>query len=86
MTKKQNTLVFMLISTLANILMTCVLIALFGLIAIFFLKDKALEILPFVLIAAIIVEFLIYQQIIKIVFVKFKLEEKLDPLFSRKRR
>ena len=76
----------MIVSTVANLAATFILIALFCGLLILFLKDEAFKFLPVALIAAIIVEFVLYQKIIKILFVKLKLDEKLDPLFSKKRR
>lgn len=84
MTKKQNTIVFLIISTLANILLTLILLIALSLLAIAVLKDKTPAALPVVFIAALGLGILIYHKVLGIIIKKWNLEDKLDPLFVRK--
>jgi len=82
MTKKQTTLVFLLVATLANIVLILALLVLFTVLGGLILKEKTGTALPFLFTAAIIAGIFIYRKAIKFIIKKFKLEEKMDPLFS----
>lgn len=86
MTKKQNTLVFIIAATIFNILLTLVLLLLLTIGALLIFKEKISVILPFLFIFAIILGFILYQKITKIVIKKFNLEEKLDPIFTSRKK
>ncbi len=86
MTKKQNTVLFLVLGTLANIILTIILIVLFTLIGGLILKENIGMALPFIFILAIIVGMVIYQKVTKIVIRKYDLEEKMQPIFGSKRK
>lgn len=86
MTKKQNTLVFLLVATIANIVLILALLILFTIGGGFLFKEKIGTALPFLFIAAIIAGMMIYQKAVKFVVKKFNLEEKMDPLFRTRGR
>ncbi|WP_428770433.1 leader peptide processing enzyme [Treponema sp. HNW] len=81
MTKKQTTLVFLLVATLANIVLILALLILFTIGGGFLFKEKLGTALPFLFIAALVAGILIYQKAVKFIVKKFNLEEKMDPLF-----
>ena len=91
MSKKTNSVVFMLVATLVNLLL---MVAFFivgfvivGLLVAYIpsLADATgvMAILVFAL--AIFGSFFIYNKLVKWAMVRFNLEDKLDPLFSSKR-
>jgi len=86
MTKKQNTLVFILVGTVCNILLTLILIIIFTLVGGVILKENLGTALPFLFIAALILGMFLYQKIANFFIKKLKLEEKMDPIFSSKHR
>ena len=81
MTKKQTTLVFLLVATLANIVFILTLLILFTIGGGLLFKEKIATALPFLFIAAVITGMVIYQKVVKFIIKKFNLEEKMDPLF-----
>lgn len=90
MNKKANSLVFMLVATLVNI----ILLALFftiGLLVLNFIASRfpnsslVPALILIVFIGAIVLSFLVYSRLVKWATKKFDLEEKMDPLFSSKR-
>ncbi len=86
MTKKQNTILFLVLGTLANILVTIVLIVILTVIGGFFLKENLGIALPFIFILAVIGGMFIYQKAVKIIMKKFQLEDKMMPLFGSKKK
>lgn len=89
MTNKQRTVIFILAGTLVSVLITLILVVVFFLGTIYFLKDSPDNIgkvFPFIFLAAIVLGMFLYQKIVKFVITKFKLEDKLDPLFGPRRK
>lgn len=89
MTKKQRTLLFILGGTVVSVFITLLLVFLFFLGTIYFLKDSPEavgKVFPFIFISAVILGMIIYQKLVKFVIVKYNLEDKLDPLFASKRK
>ncbi|MGE4583974.1 MAG: leader peptide processing enzyme [Sphaerochaeta sp.] len=89
MSKKTNTLWFMLAATVVNILLMMILfIICFVLITRF--VDPNSSLIPLWLGLTFLVSiggsFFVYSRIIKWMNAKYKLEDKLDPLFNPKRR
>ncbi len=85
MTKNQTTILFLVLGTLANIVITIVLILVLTLLAGLLLKDNAGPVLPFIFVLAVIGGIFIYQKIMKKVMNKYKLEEKMNPGFGQKK-
>ena len=89
MSKKTNSLIFMLLATLLNLLLLIVFffvgMLLVGLYA-NYNPDSGIIPMLFVVVflVAIVGSFLIYSKIIKVVNKKFSLEDKLDPIFGKK--
>ncbi len=86
MTKMQNTILFLLLGTLANILLTIVIIVLLTIVGGLFLEERLGTILPFIFIIAVVASTLIYQKVVKIIIKKYKLEDKMVPLIKSKKR
>ncbi|MCK9548548.1 MAG: leader peptide processing enzyme [Sphaerochaeta sp.] len=89
MSKRTNTLLFMLAATVANILlMMIIFIICFVLLTRF--VDPESSLVPLYLGLTFLVSiggsFFLYSRIVKWLNVRFNLEEKLGPLFSKKRR
>ena len=90
MNKKANSLIFMLIATVVNLLLLMIFFIL-GFVILHFvisaMPDNAAVVqigVVFVFIAAIALSFFVYSKLVNFVTVKFSLEDKLDPLFVRK--
>ncbi len=86
MTKKQNTVLFILIGTLSNIVLTVLLIIVLTVLGGIVLQENLGAALPFIFIIAVIGGMIIYQKLTKIIVTKFNLEEKMMPLFGQKRK
>jgi Co/Zn/Cd efflux system component len=89
MSKKTNTLLFILGGTVFNVLIT--IICFFILLAIYsrFLypalpENSAAWILPVIFVASIAASFFIYRQAVKIISKKVNMEEHFDPIFGRR--
>ena len=88
MTKKQNTLIFMLCATLVNLLLIFGITALLLFICILLFKNNERflgQAVPFMLIFGIVISMIIYNKLAGWVIKKYKLEDKLDPIFTKKR-
>ncbi len=90
MSKKSNTAVFMLLATLLNLALLCVFFiigfVLVGLYANKYPESGLISILVLlVFIASIALSFLIYSKIVKWINNKYNLEDKLDPIFGKKK-
>ena len=94
MSKKGNSVAFMIIMTLVNLLLLFVCFVVFGVIIMFIMsKIPALQeaggiSMLFVLLwfgLSIGGSFLIYSKLVKWAIAKFDLENKLDPLFTPKK-
>ena len=93
MNKKTNTLLFILAGTVFNILITILsfvlLWVLAGLLIIPRLSQDSAAwgwLMPATFIAAIIISFLVYRLIIKILMKKVDMEKYFDPIFGRRKR
>lgn len=87
MTKKQNTFVFILVGTVVSIILTLVLGVVLFLITYMILKNDMelfAVIVPFTVVLALFLSIFIYQKLVMVVITKFHLEDKLDPLFTKK--
>ncbi|MFI3257709.1 MAG: leader peptide processing enzyme [Spirochaetales bacterium] len=84
MTKKQNTILFIVLGTVANIILTLVLITVAIILCSLIFKENAGTIIPFVFVVALIGGMFIYQKLANIVIKKFNLEEKMEPIFKSK--
>ena len=91
MSKKTNSVVFMLAATVVNLLLLIVFFIL-GFVIVGVLGSKFPELqsaAPFLILlvfgVAIFGSFFIYSRIVKWATAKFNLEDKLDPLFTPKR-
>ena len=89
MSKKTNTLLFILGGTVFNILIT--IICFFILLAIYsnllypaLPEDSAAWALPIIFVASIVASFFIYRQVVKIVSKKVDMEKHFDPIFGRR--
>ena len=90
MSKKTNTLLFILGGTVFNILVTIIcfiiLLAIYGNILSSMLPESAVAwILPVIFVVSIVASFLIYRLAIKIVMKKVDMEKYFDPIFGHRR-
>ena len=90
MSKKTNTILFIMGGTVFNILVTAVsffvLLLLFTRFLFPHLPDDSVGwMLPVIFIAAIITSFLIYRQLFKFIMKKVDMEKYFDPIFGRRR-
>jgi hypothetical protein len=90
MSKKTNTLLFILGATVFNILVT--IIAFMALLFFFTLvimprvpEDAAAWAIPVIFIGAIALSFVIYRVILKFVMKKVDIEKHFDPIFGRRK-
>lgn len=91
MTKKGNSFVFMLVATIVNILITVIIMFLgFVLVSYIATYTNNSPMIPLIMmvvfVLALLASFFIYSKLVRFVVVKFKLEDKLDPLLIKKRR
>ncbi len=89
MNKKANTVIFMLVGTLVNILLAIAFVVVLIVLAAF-AKDiigPAKDVfLPFIVFLGIFLAMMVYQKLSLWVIKRFNLEDKLDPLFVSRRR
>ena len=90
MSKKTNTLLFILGGTVFNILITIICFILFLLAYFKFLQPRLPEsatgiALPVIFVASIVVSFLIYRLAIKMIMKKVDMEKYFDPIFGPRR-
>ena len=84
-----NTVVFILVGTIVNVLLAVTFIGLlmFGVsLLVPIMGEKVGSLVPFAFIAGIILAMLVYQKLTKWVIDKFDMNDKLDPLFTSKKR
>lgn len=91
MNKKTNSIVFMLVATVVNIILTLVCMFLLFVIYAKFLApilpaDSAAWGVPIIFIAAIALSFIIYRAGIKLFSKKVDVEKHFDPLFGGRKR
>lgn len=95
MGKKINTLIFMVVATLVNVLLLGIFVVL-GLMLVAFLMNRFPSLqessmaIPLMLLAVFIIAtvlaFLIYNKLVKWVNKKFNLEDKLHPIFAPRKK
>ena len=90
MSKKTNTLLFILGGTVFNILITIICFIVFLLIYSRFLysvlpESSAAWFMPVIFVISIVASFLIYRFVIKIVMKKVNMEKYFDPIFGPRR-
>jgi uncharacterized membrane protein (DUF485 family) len=90
MSKKSNSLLFMLVATVVNIVLTliCMIILLvvyIKLIAPSLPQESASYGIPIIFVAAIVMSFFIYRAGVKIFAKKVDIEKNFDPLFGRRK-
>ena len=89
MTKKQNTLVFILCGTVVSIIITLVLAIFFFVLTYLCLQnneDLFSMVVPFTVVIALFLGMFLYQKLAMFVISHFTLEDKLDPLFKSKKK
>ena len=87
MTKKQNTIFFILFGTIANIIFSFFFIILFIAIGIkVFGPQNSTAVLGISFWAGMLLGMIVYRQLGEWVIFKFHLEDKLDPLFVKNRK
>ena len=91
MTKKTNTLIFILVGTVFNIIITISCFLSFLLIYSKFFYGRFAEgssawLLPAFFIGAIVASFFIYRLAIKLLMKKIDMEKYFDPIFGKRRR
>jgi len=89
MTNKQNTIVFIIVGTIVSVILTILIGgALILLSLLIFKNNQQAFMIAFAvsLIASMFLSMLVYQKLVIWVINKFKLGDKLDPLFVRKQK
>ena len=91
MSKKTNTVLFILGGTVFNILITVFCFIGFLVIYSKFLypilpENSAAWVMPVIFVASIVVSFLVYRMAIKILMKKVDMEKYFDPIFGRRPR
>ena len=89
MSKKTNTLLFILGGTVFNILITVLFFLVFMAIYIRFIypalpEDSAAWALPVIFVVSIAASFFVYRQAVKMVTKKLDMEKYFDPIFGRR--
>jgi len=90
MSKRTNTLIFILLATLFNVLITVfsfiILLVIYSKF-LFSLIPESMSpwIMPILFIASIVSSFLVYRLAMKIFMKKINVEKHFDPIFGRKR-
>jgi hypothetical protein len=90
LSRKTNTFLFILAGTVFNILITVLSFLTFVVIYTKFLYPKSSEnvvawILPVIFLASIIVSFLVYRLVIKIIIKKVDMNKHFDPIFGARK-
>jgi hypothetical protein len=85
MTKKQNTILFIILGTVANVIISMTLITVLLVAAMLIFKENSVYALPFLVIGGIVLGMFVYKKLTTLVVTKFNLTDKLDPLFIRNR-
>jgi len=85
MNKKMNTILFILIGTIVNVVL--VLFFAIGLLFLLgklepFLGEAIGTLIPLAFIGGVVLGLLVYQKLSKWIIIRFNLEDKLSPLFS----
>jgi ABC-type methionine transport system permease subunit len=89
MNKKANTVIFMVVGTLVNIILAIAFVVILIVLAAFakdIIGPAKSVFLPFIVFLGIFLAMMVYQKLSLWVIKKFNLEDKLDPLFVSRRR
>ena len=86
MTKKQNTLLFMLAGTVVSIIITVLLLIAILLICAKFFPNTISTMSPFIFTLSVLLGMLIYNKLVTFVVEKFNLEDKIEPLFKPRKK
>ena len=89
MNKKLNTVIFVIVGTLVNIILAIAFVVILVVLAGFardFIGPAKSVVLPFIVFLGIFLSMMLYQKLTMWVIKRFNLEDKLDPLFVSKRR
>ena len=89
MTKKQNTILFIIIGTIVSVLLTLLIGGALVLLSLLIFKnnpDAFTVAFGISLIASMFLSMLTYQKLVILVINKFNLGDKLDPLFVKKQK
>jgi len=87
--KKTNTIIFVIIGTIVNVILAIIFVVALLVITSWakdFIGNAKSAILPFIVFLGIFISMMVYQRLSAWVIKKFKLEDKLDPLFTSRRR
>jgi hypothetical protein len=90
MSKKSNTLIFILAATVFNVLITIIACLVLGIIYGWLLipllpEESAAWGFPIIFIAAIVISFVLYRVILKYIMKKVDMEKYFDPIFAPRR-
>lgn len=89
MTKKQNTIVFIIVGTLVSVILTILIGGILILLSLLLFKENQNAFMiafAVSLIGSMFLSMLVYQKLVYWVIKKFKLGDKLDPLFVKKQK
>jgi hypothetical protein len=89
MTKKQNTIVFIIVGTLVSVILTILIGGVLILLSLWLFKENQNAFMiafAVSLIGSMFLSMLIYQKLVYWVIKKYNLGDKLDPLFVRKQK
>lgn len=89
MTKKQNTIVFIIVGTLVSVILTILIGGVLILLSLLLFKENQNAFMiafAVSLIGSMFLSMLVYQKIVYWVIKKFNLGDKLDPLFVKKQK
>ena len=91
MNKKTNTALFILVATVANILLTIVSFAVLYLLYAVLLQprlsaESVIWCLALLFLAALLVSFLVYQALMKVFIKKVDVQKYFDPIFKARKR
>lgn len=85
MSKKTNTIIFVVVGTIVNVILSMIFAVAFSLLCLSILPEgfgATFSIVTFAFFGGAILGMFVYQKIANFVFVKFNLEDKLDPIFA----
>ncbi|MBO4726831.1 MAG: leader peptide processing enzyme [Spirochaetaceae bacterium] len=89
MTKKQNTIVFIIVGTLVSVILTILIGGILILLSLLLFKENQNAFMiafAVSLIGSMFLSMLVYQKLVYWVIKKFNLGDKLDPLFVKKQK
>lgn len=84
MTNKQRSVVFILCSTIFTIVLMLGIVLVLSVAVLLIFKESGVIGLPLVFMVAMFAGTLVSQKVMNFVIKKWNLEDKMDPLFSRK--